>query len=309
VRVSIIMPAWNAARWIGAAIGSVLAQTHRDWRLVVVDDGSTDTTAAVAAGFDDVQIALIRQPHTGVAAARNAGIAAGLDAAVLFLDADDRLAPDALARLVAALNEAPHAVAACGGYTFEDMGVSRAPLAGDLLERLLIGNVFANGGHLLLRGAAVRRAGGFVPGIAYGEDWEFWIRIALQGPFVAVRDTAPALHIRQHPTGAYQRLAADPAAFEPCMRAIFNNPALLARFGHDRLAAIRRQAVAESHWVIGREQFRHGRTAEGLRRMRVALLAHPSLRRAMLLAAAHMLRALPPAARGRLRPYTSGPSH
>src|ERR1039458_9631138 len=112
MRVGMLAHAWNVGPWIADAIRSVIAQTHTNWRMVVVDDGSTDATASLAAGFPDDRLTLPRQANAGVSTARNRGLAA-LDAsadAVLFLDADDWLAPDALARLVAALYAAPQAV-------------------------------------------------------------------------------------------------------------------------------------------------------------------------------------------------------
>jgi len=75
MRIGIVVPAYNAAAWIGDAIGSVMAQTHRDWTLVVVDDGSTDGTARVVEGFADPRIRLVRQANEGVSAARNRGTA------------------------------------------------------------------------------------------------------------------------------------------------------------------------------------------------------------------------------------------
>jgi glycosyltransferase involved in cell wall biosynthesis len=323
VRIGVIVPAFNAARWIAAAVASVLAQTHRDWRMVVVDDGSTDGTAEVVAGFGDPRIRLIGQANAGVSAARNAGIAAligctrsatnslsraagegwGGGVALLFLDADDWLAPDALARLATTLEAAPDAVAAGGAYAFVDTGVVRAPPFGDILQRLLVRNLFANGGHLLLRGEAVRKAGCFLPGIAYGEDWEFWIRIALQGPFAVVHGRAPVLFVRRHTGGAYHRFATDPAAFAPCMDAIFGNPVLCARFGAARLVAIRRRTEAENHWIIGRELIRHESGVEGRAWLRRSVRASPSPVRAALLAAAHVLPLLPPGLRGPFRSY------
>jgi glycosyltransferase involved in cell wall biosynthesis len=313
------MPAFNAAPWIGDAIASVLGQTHGDLVLVVVDDGSTDGTAEVVAGFVDPRIRLIRQANAGVSAARNKGIGVllgcvtpspqpppagggGVDA-LLFLDADDWLAPDALERLAVALDASPESVAASGAYAFVDTGVVRSPPSGDILRRLLVRNLLANGGHLLLRSEAVRNAGGFVPGIAYGEDWEFWIRIALQGPFAATRGRAPVLFVRRHPGGASCRLGFDAAAYAPCMDAIFGNPALVSRFGPKRLAAIRQRTEAENHWITGRELIRHGRTGEGRAWLRRSVRSHPSARRVVLLAAARLLPLLPIALRGQFRPY------
>ena len=318
MRIGVVIPAYNAAAWISDAIASVLSQTHRDWVLVVVDDGSTDATAEVAANFADPRLRLVRQSNAGVSAARNRGIAelrgevlplpsreggGGRGHAILFLDADDWLAPDALSRLAAALDASPTAVAASGAYTFLGTSTLHTPPSGDILQRLLVRNLFANGGHLLIRSNAIRAAGGFLPALAYGEDWEFWVRIALQGRFAVTPDSAPVVFIRQHPGSAYHRLATDPAAFAPCMDAIFTNPALLARFGTRRLAALRRRTDAENHWVIGRELVRHGHKLGGLVRLHQSVRAHPSVKRACLLAIAHMLPLVPSAWRGPFCPY------
>ena len=69
-----VIPAYNAAGWIGDAIASVIAQAHRDWSLIVVDDGSTDGTGEVVAGFADHRIRMVRHPNAGVSAARNRGV-------------------------------------------------------------------------------------------------------------------------------------------------------------------------------------------------------------------------------------------
>ena len=306
MRVGIVTPAWNVGPWINEAIGSVIAQTHADWRMVVVDDGSTDATASLAAGFRDDRLTLLRQSNAGVSAARNRGLAA-LDRdidAVLFLDADDRLAPDALARLVAALRAAPGAVAAAGPCALA--GRVLRPPTGDLFEALLRRNHFANAGHLLIRRAAAIAAGPFCPGLAYGEDWDYLIRLALLGSFAAAAGRAPVLHVRVRPGGAYYRLATDPAAFATCLDVIFGNPALLARLGAARLAVLRQRAEAESDWIIGRELIRHGRGRAGRDWLRRSVRALPSARRLVLFAGAHALPLLP----GRLRgPFASYPAY
>lgn len=89
--VSVVMPAWNAAAYIASSIESVLGQSHRSLELLVVDDGSSDDTAAIVGRYAaaDPRICLIRQPNAGVAAARNAGIERARGAYIAFLDSDD----------------------------------------------------------------------------------------------------------------------------------------------------------------------------------------------------------------------------
>ncbi len=273
----------------------------------MVDDGSSDRTAEIVAGFADPRIRLIHQTPAGVAAARNRGLEAVEAEAILFLDADDWLAPDALARLTGALAAAPRAVAACGpcGFMAEDArpgarpeSVLRCPRrcrgrgrrGGDLLEPLLERNLFANGGHLLIRMNAIRVARGFRSGLAYGEDWEFCIRLALQGGFTAVAERAPVLFVRRRREGAYLRMATEMASFEPCMEAVFANPALGARLGPNRLATLRGRAEAENFWVSGRAALAQHRVALGRQRLRRSVRAKPSLRRAAIVAAAHLPR-------------------
>ncbi len=290
MRVGIVIPAYNVAPWIGDAIRSVLAQTHSDWSLVVIDDGSTDGTAARVGGFGDRRIRLIRQANGGVSSARNRGISELASDTLLFLDADDWLAPDALARLLATLRAAPYAVASVGAFGFvaSDRRVAhvRRPPSGDLLCRLLRHNRFANGGQLLLHRAAVHRAGSFCPDLVFGEDWEYWIRVALLGDIVAVPDRRPVLFVRRRADSAYQRLAVDPAAFAPCMAAIFDNPELRRRLGAQKVMAMRRAAEAENAWIAGRELMRHGRTRDGRLWLWQSVVSRPSAKRAALLALA-----------------------
>jgi glycosyltransferase involved in cell wall biosynthesis len=307
MRVGIVIPAWNVAPVLAKTIRSVLAQTHADWRMVIVDDGSTDGTHAVVAPYPDTRIRLMRQANAGVSVARNRGLleldpAAG---AVLFLDGDDCLAPDALARLVATLNAMPDAVAAAGPYLRdgEDWRGPCRPPSGDILTLLLVRNRFANLGHVLIRRAAAAQVGSFRPGLAYGEDWDYLVRLALLGRFARAPGATPVLHVRVRPGGACHRLALDPAAFQDCLAAIFTNPALLARLGPSRLATMRRHAEAESFWIIGRELIRHGREGLGRPWLRRSVRALPSPRRLLLLATAHALTLLPPLLRGPFVPY------
>jgi len=306
VRIAIIVPAFNVAPFLRDTLLSVLQQTHRDWTVVVVDDGSTDATAAVAASFADDRIRLIRQDNAGVSAARNRGIrsaASLMPDAFLFLDGDDWLAPNALALLANTLDAAPWAVAACGRYArVGPDGACRpsvAPPDGCLLERLLIQNLFANGGHLLIRREAIESVGEFRTDLCYGEDWEYWTRLASQGEFAAARSPAPILFVRERPGGATLSNATDPTAYQPAMEAIHRNPAIAERLGRSRLAHLRHRAEAEMAWTVGREMVRHGRQRDGLIWLARSVRSAPSPRRLALIGLSWFRL-------GPFRPYQSG---
>jgi glycosyltransferase involved in cell wall biosynthesis len=290
LRIGVIMPAFNVAPWIGQAIASVVAQCHTDWSLIVVDDGSTDATPDVALRQCDSRITVLRQMNRGVSAARNRGMAAIDPAAdaLLFLDADDWLEPEALAVLAGTLRAAPAAVAAAGCYARIGTDGARRPVrvraTGDVLRRLMVRNLFANGGHLLIRRHAIQAAGSFDPSLSYGEDWHYWIRIAASGPFVAARDTGPLLNVRERPGSACHAMAHQPDRFRLCLDAIHRDGLVQARLAPAERVELRRRAEAENAWVIGRELIRHGEPSAGRKWLLRSLREAPGAKRLGLLA-------------------------
>jgi hypothetical protein len=298
LHIGVVIAAFDMAAWIGTCLSSLLDQTHTDWTAVVVDDGSRDGTAAVVACFGDPRIRLVRQGNQGVSAARNRGLSEAGGDAVLFLDADDWLAPDALARMAAALIAHPEAAAAWGRFALmrpaaepghPPVRVVRPRLGdADALSALLVGNRFANGGHVLVRRLAAARAGRFSTRLVFGEDWEYWVRLALVGPLVPVEGAAPLLFVRQRAAGAYRSRVCDLAAFAPVTAAIFMNPEVQARIAPGRLRALHRAGQAEQAWIVGRAMVDSGRAAEGLRLLRRSARMRPTPRRIALLATLHL---------------------
>ncbi|MFJ2195209.1 glycosyltransferase family 2 protein [Streptomyces violaceusniger] len=184
--VSVIIPCHDYGHYLPQAVHSVLAQTHPDWELVVVDDGSTDDTAAVArsliADHPDRRIRLLRQANAGVSAARNAGIAATTGRYVLPLDADDVIAPTMLERTVAVLDQRPDiAIVSTDVSVFTDDGLPAQALQlpaydKDLLLRRLIMFYCS-----LYRREVWQTVGGYAEDMRAGEDWDFWIACAERG--------------------------------------------------------------------------------------------------------------------------------
>lgn len=170
VGVSVIMPAYNASSTLGRSIASCLAQSHRKLELIIVDDGSTDSTAEIAerAAADDPRVRVIGTTNGGVAAARNRAIAAARFDLVAPLDADDLWHPTKLAKQVAKLTSAGAKTAFV--YTHfrvvdeADRVIHSAPAYGPrgrVLCRHLLYNFVGNGSSPLLRRAAVEEAGGY----------------------------------------------------------------------------------------------------------------------------------------------------
>jgi glycosyltransferase involved in cell wall biosynthesis len=299
LHIGVVIAARDMAAWIGTCLSSLLDQTHRDWTAIIVDDGSRDGTAAVVACFRDPRIRLISQSNAGVSAARNRGLAEVEGDAVLFLDADDWLATDALARMAAMLASNPDAAAVWGRFALmrgiaepghRPVRVVRPRVDGPgALAALLVGNRFANGGHVLVRRSAAARAGRFNTRLGFGEDWEYWVRLALVGPLVPVPGAEPLLFVRQRDAGAYRSRVTDLAAFVPASLAIFLNPEVQARFPPDRLRALQRAGQAEQAWIAGRAMLELGQATAGLRLLRQSVRMRPTPRRLGLLAALHVV--------------------
>lgn len=165
------------------SIENVLAQTLQDWDLIIVDDGSTDTTATVAQEYVRPGIRYVYQANQGVAIARNAGLDVATAEFVAFLDADDWWSQDGLAVLAKALGDNPGAAVAHGDWAYVDssgvVGQRRSSVLrnGEGLETLLALNPFPVHAALVRR-PALEAVGGFCREAPTLEDWELWLRLA-----------------------------------------------------------------------------------------------------------------------------------
>jgi glycosyltransferase involved in cell wall biosynthesis len=190
MRVDVIIPCYNAARFIGEAVESALRQTHPDVVVHVVDDGSSDGTAAIAAGFG-ARVRVLKQARRGVSAARNAAIDAGDGEFIAFLDADDRWHPEKISRQLALLRDHPdcgvvHTAVAYideSGHAIErPFGPAPAVIAhGDCLGDLLARNTITTSTVLVQR--AILGHDRFSPDLQTGEDWEVWLCLARRTRF------------------------------------------------------------------------------------------------------------------------------
>jgi glycosyltransferase involved in cell wall biosynthesis len=212
--VSVMMPAYNAGPFIARAIQSLLAQTYTRWELLVVNDGSNDSTGAVAGQFGDPRVRLIEQQNSGEAAARNKALALARGELLAFLDADDLFLPDHLESAVQYLKLHPmyDAVYSDGFYCDQaDTKLQRLsehripPVQGRIYEYLVrTSSVFGPPICVVLRrDIIVRNSLSFDPLIVIGPDWDFFIRYSDHAEF-GYRAEATCLY-RVHQTNVTLR--------------------------------------------------------------------------------------------------------
>ena len=267
--VSVVIPTYNYAGYVGEAIDSALAQTAPPHEVIVVDDGSTDDTPAVLARYAG-RVRVIRQANAGLSAARNAGIRAAGGEWVAFLDSDDAFHPRKLERQLAAAVRRPDLdLIATQAFSTEPRAWAEAddpPLRPVTAEDTAVRTPFSPS-SVLVRRRCFDAVGLFDPDLRSVEDRDMWVRVIARFPAAVL--VAPLTWIRQTP-GSMSR-----------------NPERMERF--DRLVIARSFALPELHrrWGLRRRATAHmlrssaytfltaGRPAEAAVRAAKALAVWP----------------------------------
>jgi glycosyltransferase involved in cell wall biosynthesis len=256
--VSIIIPTYNDAEFVGSAVQSALEQDYSNVEVIVIDDGSTDNTREVLSPFlEDQRVRGFFQENRGPSAARNRGIAESRGEYLNFLDADDYLHPSKIAKQVHILESEPSvdlvycdvAVVDRNGDTIEEysVGASRKILDDDIFDSLMLGGYFPP--HVvLLRRRVLDQVGGFDQDLRCTEDLDLWLRASAEGIRARYVDEKLAYYRRYPGTVSQDEPAMQRAHAVTLERIASQYPARVARSVLQLLSA-REDLYAASKWL------------------------------------------------------------
>ncbi|NEU75358.1 glycosyltransferase [Hassallia byssoidea VB512170] len=190
--ISVIIPVYNGEKTIYQTIESVLKQTFVDLEILVIDDGSTDSTVEIVKSILDSRLHIYSYPNAGISANRNRGLAKATGEYLSFIDADDLWVSDKLEAQLNALLKHPQAALAYSWTDYIDMNGNflksgrRITETGNVYSKLLMYNFLENGSNPLIRSEAFNTVGGFDESLPVAEDWDMWLRISAYYEFVLV---------------------------------------------------------------------------------------------------------------------------
>ena len=303
--VSVIIPAFGAAPWLGEALASLQAQSLANWEALVVDDGDRRVAQVLRAFGADTRFRLVESDHKGASAARNRGIALARAPLVSMLDGDDRYRPDYLERMTAAIHADPRlGFVTCdallfGAPQFDGKLFSAVePQAGEISLERVLRREFKIFGSSIVRREVMTAVGGYDEELASAEDMDLWIRILAAG-WRAARVDRPLVEYRRR-AGS---LSADSLSLGRAGVSMYQKAVRLLEGRPEQQAATQMLARAEQK-LRGEEGFAavvQGRTREGVALLRASDLPRRSLKWRLALTAFALF---PPLAKPVLRFYT-----
>ncbi|CAC5346041.1 MULTISPECIES: glycosyltransferase [Planktothrix] len=190
--ISVIIPVFNGEKTIYYTIESVLNQTFTDFELIIINDGSTDSTLDIISSINDSRIKFFSYPNGNQAVSRNRGMTHAKGKYIAFLDADDLWTPDKLEMQYQALQDHPEAAVAYSWTDYIDESSqflrcgSHKTVNGDAYPNLLVVNILENGSNPLIRRQALVEVGNFNPDFTPAEDWDMWLRLAKKYQFITI---------------------------------------------------------------------------------------------------------------------------
>lgn len=191
-KISVIIPVFNGEKTIINTIQSVLEQSFNDFEIIIINDGSTDSTLDIISSIIEPRLKIYSYPNAGANHSRNRGLNKAVGEYVSFLDADDLWTSNKLEYQLQALQSHPEAAVA---YSWTDRidefgqilpGGSKLTVNGNVYKQLLLVDFIGSGSNPLIRTEAIKKVGGFDESLINAQDWDMWLRLAALYPFIAI---------------------------------------------------------------------------------------------------------------------------
>lgn len=184
--VTVIIPIYNGEAFIGETVASVLAQTHRNLKVLCLIDGTKDRSREIIESFGDPRVTVLERENRGAVYRRNEGLEMADTEHLWFLDHDDVLYPECIETALAAMEVSGAAAVAVNGHLIDAKGdiirrLYRFRKPSLTLERLSRGNELFTTSQVLIRKSALKAIGGFDEGAGSAVDWDLWLRLAKRG--------------------------------------------------------------------------------------------------------------------------------
>jgi glycosyltransferase involved in cell wall biosynthesis len=274
--ISVIIPTYNAAKYLNTCVKSVLNQTFKDFELLIIDDGSTDHTKEIVTAFDDRRLKYFYQKNQGKSQARNYGIFRSCGKFISFLDADDFYYKTKLKYLLDFLNNNSHVGCVAGS-------VRRISENGQIISAkkhknnklinikdLLFGNSI-NVCSTLIRSDYVKKIEGFDIRLKRGEDWDFHYRLALSGCSIIVKkDIVCAYRFRQNAIDKTNDMYC--RSMIEVTKKMFENEAL-----PDKLKELKNHALSSTYLRLSARSYASNNMMLGMTNLQKAIQFDPAL--------------------------------
>lgn len=273
--MSVIIPAFNASDFIGDAIKSVLAQTHRELDCIVVDDGSTDDTPELVERFNH-SVRLIALKRGGVSRARNVGASAAKGECLAFLDADDVWEPEKLEKQITVLHARERPFVMCSMAVVDSdlrvVGCRRMSSETGSLRDLVMfdgSTVVSCSSTALITRSAFESLEGFDERLSMSADWDLLARFLLREGSIGYVDE-PLVRYRVHDANMSFNVAALEHDMSYCFQKFFADSRV-----PNGIRARRSEAYASLYKMLGGSYWNAGQRRQALRALANSFVAHP----------------------------------
>ncbi len=274
-KVTVITPAYNAEKYLRQTIESVLAQTFQDFEMLIIDDGSVDSTRLISESYSD-KVTCIKKENGGVSSARNLGMSKANGDYIAFLDADDIWHPSKLEKQVNFLESnldigICYVGVECVDENLRTLSYIEANSYSDYCEALLLYSCVVSGScsSVMIRRSFVEQIGGFDTNFTNYEDWEYWLRLSLETKFAPISEYLLKYRIKLGSASFNNTKTIEKNVLEALSK-FFNNKNLPAKY-----LSLQNQSYSNNWLILSGEYLHKGKYVDSIRCSWNALKLYP----------------------------------